>query len=146
MECPRWPVAVTMSGGKRVRYYLKTQRGVPATEVDEDGGKTILDRGRHEGRRVVEVFVLHPGGSIDRYQERARRKLGSNAIVSRTWLCETYHPGTSDGWGDDRYIPNPEEAIADADPAPEAVMLVLTGAEGDSDDNVDQLAELTARR
>ncbi len=125
-------------------YYLKTERGAQAPEIDSTTGEKILDRGRHEGRRVVEVFVLHPDNHIDRYEERTRRKLGSNAISSRTWLCQTYHPGASDAWGDDRYIPNPEEEIRVTDPAPQAVMLVLTGAEGDSATVVDQMAALSA--
>lgn len=129
-----------------MRYFLKTQRGQPATELDEATGAAILDRGRHEGRRVVEVFVLHPDGRIDRYQERARRKLGSNAIVSRTWLCETYLPDRPGRWGDDRYVPSPEEAIREADPAPEAVVLVLIGAEEDDAPILEQLTGLQARR
>lgn len=129
-----------------MRYFLKTQRGQPATELDEASGAAILTRGRHEGRRVVEVFVLQPDGRIDRYQERARRKLGSNAIVSRTWLCETYVPDRPDPWGDDRYIPSPEEAIREADPAPEAVVLVLIGAEEDDAPVIEQLSGLQARR
>ncbi len=126
-------------------YFLKTERGAQAPEIDADTGETILDRGRHEGRRVVEVFVLHPGGHIDRYEERTRRRLGSNAISSRTWLCQTYHPGQSDEWGDDRYIPNPEEEIRATDPAPQAIVLVLTGAEGDSQTVVDQVVALGTR-
>lgn len=125
-------------------YFLKTERGAHATEIDASAGEAILDRGRHEGRRVVEVFVMHPGGHIDRYEERTRRKLGSNAISSRTWLCQTYHPGESD-WGDDRYIPNPEEEIQTTDPAPQAVVLVLTGAEGDSQNIVEQMSSLGSR-
>lgn len=128
-----------------MKFLLKTQRGAPATEIDEGTGQTILARGRHEGRRVVEVFVLHPDGRIDRYLERARRKLGSNAIVSRTWLCETYHPEQTETWADDRYIPNPEEGIHEIEPAPEAVMLVLLGAEGDSEMNVEQLTASKTR-
>lgn len=129
-----------------MRYFLKTQRGQPVSELDEATGIAILDRGRHEGRRVVEVFVLHSDGRIDRYQERARRKLGSNAIVSRTWLCETYLPERLDRWGDDRYIPSPAEAIRDTEPAPEAVVLVLIGAEEDDAPVLEQLISLQARR
>ena len=129
-----------------MKYFVKSDRGNPAREVDADTGKSILDRGRHEGRRVVEVFVRQPGGEIDRYLERTRRKLGSNAISSRTWLCETYRPGSDEPWGNDRYVPNPEEAIQEAEPAPEAVMLVLTGAEGDSGANTEQLTGLGAPR
>jgi hypothetical protein len=127
-----------------VKYYLKTGRGTPAEEIDEATGAAILSKGRHEGRRVVEVFTLHPSGRIDRCVERPRRKLGSNAIVSRSWLCETYMPDDPEGWGDDRYIHDAEEAVTDADPAPEAVMLVLLGAEGDSDANVAQLQSVKA--
>jgi hypothetical protein len=126
-------------------YFLKTERGAQAPEIDASTGETILDRGRHEGRRVVEVFVLHSNGHIDRYEERTRRRLGSNAISSRTWLCQTYHPGESESWGDDRYIPNPEEEIRSTNPAPQAVVLVLTGAEGDSQTVVDQMVALGAR-
>jgi hypothetical protein len=129
-----------------VQYLLKTGRGVPASELAEPDGRKILKRGRHEGRRVVEVFVLHPDGHVDRYQERARRKLGSNAIISRTWLCETYSPGEDDAWGDDRYIPNPEESIEETEPAPDAVVLVLIGAENDEAHIVDQLTSLQSSR
>jgi hypothetical protein len=129
-----------------VRYFLKTERGQPARELDEATGHQILHRGRHEGRRVVELFVLHPDGRIDRYQERARRKLGSNAIVSRTWLVETYHPERPGHWSDDRYVPSPEEALAETEPAPEAVVLVLLGAEEDDEPVLAQLAALQAQR
>jgi hypothetical protein len=135
-------VVMATVGGRFVQFLLKTDRGVSASDLDEATGRKILKRGRHEGRRVVEVFVLHPGGEVDRYQERARRKLGSNAIISRTWLCETYSPGGDDEWGDDRYIPNPEEAIADTEPAPDAIVLVLIGAENDEAHIVEQLAAL----
>jgi len=144
----RWPAARASAhlGGNALKYFLKTDRGTPARETDAETGKTILDRGRYEGRRVVEVFVRQPGGEIDRYLERTRRKLGSNAISSRTWLCETYEADRAAPWGNDRYVPNPEEAIQEAEPSPEAVMLVLTGAEGDSDANVAQLSGLGAPR
>jgi hypothetical protein len=128
-----------------VSYFLKTERGAAAQELDATVGETILDRGRHEGRRVVEVYVLHQGGHIDRYEERTRRKLGSNAISSRTWLCQTFRPGQSEAWGDDRYIPNPEEEIRSQDPAPQAVVLVLTGAEHDTENIVEQMTSLGAR-
>jgi hypothetical protein len=95
---------------------------------------------------VVELFGLHPDGRIDRYQERARRKLGSNAIVSRTWLVETYHPERPGHWSDDRYVPSPEEALAETEPAPEAVVLVLLGAEEDDEPVLAQLAALQAQR
>ena len=130
----------------RVTYLLKTERGVPATEIDEAPGRAIFDRGRHQGRRVVEVFVLHPDGHIDRYEERSRRKLGSNAISSRTWLCQTYHSDGDDSWADDRYVPNPEEEILAIEPAPEAVMLVLSGAERDSEHIVEQMEQRLASR
>ena len=126
-------------------YFLKTERGAPAQELATAAGETILDRGRHEGRRVVEVYVLHVNGHIDRYEERTRRKLGSNAISSRTWLCQTFRPGQSEAWGDDRYIPNPEEEIHSQDPAPQAVVLVLTGAEHDTEHIVEQMTSLEAR-
>jgi hypothetical protein len=129
-----------------LKYLLKTERGTPAQELDEVEGQKILKRGRHQGRRVVEVYVLHPSGSIDRYEERARRKLGSNAIVARTWLCETYHPGETEDWGDERYIPNPEEAIDETEPKPEAVVLVLLGAEHDDHANVEQLTAIHSPR
>jgi hypothetical protein len=129
-----------------VKYLLKTDRGTPATELTEDDGQKILKRGRHQGRRVVEVYVRHITGSIDRYEERARRKLGSNAIANRTWLCETYHPGESDDWGDERYIPNPEETIEETDPQPDAVILVLLGAENDTEMNVEQLTAIESPR
>lgn len=123
-------------------YYLKTERGKPAEEIETESGKTILDRGRHEGRRVVEVFVLHRDGHIDRYEERARRKLGSNAISSRTWLCQTYNPAGPAPWTDDRYIPNPEQEIQEITPEPNGVVLVLTGAEKDEGQVVEQLETL----
>ncbi|MDI3339128.1 MAG: hypothetical protein QJR03_01210 [Sphaerobacter sp.] len=126
-----------------MRYYLKTARGTAAEEIDAATGEAILAKGRHEGRRVVEVFTLHASGRIDRCVERPRRKLGSNAIASRSWLCETYQPDQPEGWGDDRYVHDAAEAVADADP--EAVMLVLLGAEGDSEANVAQLQAVQAR-
>jgi hypothetical protein len=125
-----------------VKYLLKTERGTPAEEIEIADGEKIVRRGRHQGRRVVEVYVMHAAGVIDRYEERARRKLGSNAIAARTWLCETFRPGESEAWGDERYIPNPEEAIAETEPKPHAVMLVLLGAEHDDDANVEQLTAI----
>lgn len=127
-----------------MKYLLKTERGAAATAIDENLGFSILDRGRHEGRRVVEVFVLHPDGRIDRFEERTRRKLGSNAISSRTWLCQTYRPDQPELWGDDRYVPNPEEDIQSDTDELEAVVLVLTGAERDPDSTVAQLAGIKA--
>lgn len=128
-----------------MNYFLKSQRGAAAQEIEAATGETVLDRGRHEGRRVVEVYVLHPEGDIDRYEERTRRKLGSNAISSRTWLCQTLRAGTAGDWGSDRYIPNPEEEIHGQDPAPEAIVMVLTGAEHDTDHVIEQMAGLGAR-
>lgn len=129
-----------------MKYLLKMERGTSAEALDEADGQKILRRGRHQGRRVVEVYVLHPTGSIDRYEERARRRLGSNAIAARTWLCETYHPGESEEWGDERYIPNPEEAIDETDPRPDAIMMVLLGAEHDDAANVEQLTTIHSPR
>ncbi len=129
-----------------MRYLLKSGRGVPAEELEVADGEKIIRRGRHQGRRVVAVYVLHAGGVIDRYEERARRKLGSNAIAARTWLCETFKPGESETWGDERYIPNPEEAIEETEPKPEALLLVLLGAEHDDEANLEQLTALHASR
>lgn len=121
-----------------MQFLLKTSRAEPAHTIDEAVARQVLTRLRHEGRKLTEVFVLSPDGSIDRYQERTRRKLGSNAVASRTWLCET-----ADGaeWGNGRYIPEPAEAIDTAVPTPVAVVLVLNGAEGVSDIVVEQLRE-----
>lgn len=125
-------------------YYLKTERGKPAEEIESESGRAILDRGRHEGRKLAEVFVLHGDGHIDRYEERVRRKLGSNAISSRTWLCQTYSPAGPAPWTDDRYIPNPEQEIEEIIPAPSGVVLVLTGAERDDGQVIEQLQALDA--
>lgn len=125
-----------------MKYLLKDERGKPASELETADGEKIVRRGRHQGRRVVTVYVLHAGGVIDRYEERARRKLGSNAIAARTWLCETFKPGEAETWGDERYIPNPEEAIEETEPKPEAIMLVLLGAEHDDEANVEQLTAI----
>lgn len=125
-----------------MKYLLKSARGVPAEDLEVADGEKIVRRGRHQGRRIVAVYVLHAAGVLDRYEERARRKLGSNAIAARTWLCETYKPGESEDWGDERYIPNPEEAIAETEPRPRAILLVLLGAEHDDDANVEQLTAL----
>lgn len=124
-----------------VQFYLKSDRGADATEIDDATGRQILQRLRHEGRKLVEVFALNPDGLIDRYQERTRRKLGSNAVASRTWLCETAEPGGE--WGNGRYVPEPMEAM-DADPQPEAVVLVIAGGEGTPETILDQLHGLTA--
>jgi hypothetical protein len=124
-----------------VQFLLKTSRTDPATELDEAAGRQVLSRLRHEGRKLTEVFVLEADGSIDRYQERTRRKLGSNAVASRTWLCES---ADGDEWGNGRYIPEPSDAIDSTDPAPDTVVLVLTGAEGVSDAVVAQLRQRVA--
>jgi hypothetical protein len=118
---------------------MKPSRTDPASEIDEVTGQRVIKRLRHEGRKLIEVFVLEHDGSIDRYQERTRRKLGSNAVASRTWLCET---ADGDGWTNGRYIPEPAEAIAETDPAPLAVVLVLSGAEGSPESTVEQLRSL----
>ncbi len=123
-----------------MQFLLKTSRNDPAEAMDSQEAQEVLKRLRHQGRKLVEVFVLGAAGTIDRYQERTRRKLGSNAIASRTWLCETAE-GT--GWGDGRYIPEPQEAIDDMDPAPTAVVLVLMGAEN-PEAIVEQLQSLPA--
>ncbi len=127
-----------------MKYLLKDERGKAASELGTEEGEKIIRRGRHQGRRVVEVYVLHTSGVIDRYEERARRRLGSNAIAARTWLCETFKPGESEAWGDERYIPNPEEAIEETEPKPDALMLVLLGAENDDDANVEQLNSISS--
>ncbi len=129
-----------------MNYYLKTEQEAPATETDEETGKAILSRGRHEGRRIVELFLLYADGRIDRCQERARRRLGSNAVISRTWLCETYQPGQAVVWANDRYVPNPEEAIHELPETPDAVVLVLLGAETHPESTVQQLETLHAPR
>jgi hypothetical protein len=126
-------------------FLLKTARSAPAEPVDDATGRQVLQRLRHEGRKLVEVFVLTADGRIDRFQERARRKLGSNAIASRTWLCETAQAGDSD-WGDGRYIPEPLDAIEALPETPPAVVLVLAGAEGAADDVVAQLRAQAAAR
>ena len=109
-----------------MNYYLKTSRGEDADNTDEKTATNILKRLRHQGRKLTEIYVLEDDGGIDRYQERTRRRLGSNAIASRTWLCESLGSGD---WEDGRYIPEPQEAIGEMDPPPTAVLLVLQGAE-----------------
>ena len=109
-----------------MNYYLKTDRGADADVTDEKTATNILKRLRHQGRKLTEIYVLEDDGGIDRYQERTRRRLGSNAIASRTWLCESLGDGD---WEDGRYIPEPQEAIGEMDPQPTAVVLVLQGAE-----------------
>lgn len=123
-----------------MQFYLKESRTEPASEIEESTGQQVIKRLRHEGRKLLEVFVLEHDGSIDRYQERTRRKLGSNAVASRTWLCET---ALEDGnWGNGRYIPEPADAIAETDPPPTAVVLILTGAEGDAEATLERLRSL----
>lgn len=107
-------------------FYLKTERGVDAELIDEKTARNVLKRLRHQGRRLVQIFVLTADGTIECYQERTRRKLGSNAIASRTWLCETV---TDEDWTDGHYVPEPQEAIDEMDPEPSAVVLVLQGAD-----------------
>lgn len=123
-----------------MQFLLKTSRNDPAESIDDQDAQNVLKRLRHEGRKLVEVFVLGSDGTIDRYQERTRRKLGSNAIASRTWLCETVE---DDGWSDGRYIPEPLEAIDDMDPEPAAAVLVLLGAEN-PESTIEQLHSLLA--
>lgn len=122
-----------------MQFFLKLSRTEPAETVDEPTGRQVIQRLRHEGRKVTEVYVRHTDGTIDRYQERTRRRLGSNAVASRTWLCEMLQDGS---WGNGRYIPEPAEAIDEADPQASAVVLVLTGAEGVPDAVVEQLSAL----
>jgi len=123
-----------------VQFLLKTTRNDPAELMETQEAQDVLKRLRHQGRKLVEVFVLAADGTIDRYQERTRRKLGSNAIASRTWLCET---AEGDGWGDGRYIPEPLEAIDDMNPKPTAAVLVLMGAENPQA-TIEQLQSLPA--
>ncbi|CAN5542792.1 hypothetical protein BH24CHL1_BH24CHL1_04270 [soil metagenome] len=123
-----------------MQFLLKTTRNDPAELMETQEAQDVLKRLRHQGRKLVEVFVLAADGTIDRYQERTRRKLGSNAIASRTWLCET---AEGDGWGDGRYIPEPLEAIDDMNPKPTAAVLVLMGAENPQA-TIEQLQSLPA--
>jgi hypothetical protein len=125
-----------------VQFLLKSSRTDPAEALDANEARQVLERLRYQGRKLVEVFVLSADGMIDRYQERTRRKLGSNAIASRTWLCETAADGE---WTDGRYIPEPIEAIDAMDPEPLAVVLVLMGAESAPESTVSQLEGMTAR-
>ena len=122
-----------------MQFLLKTSRSDPAEPLDASDAQGVLKRLRHQGRKLVEVFVIGADGSVDRYQERTRRKLGSNAIASRTWLCET---SDGDDWTDGRYIPEPLEAIHDMDPEPNAVILVLMGAEGSPESTIEQLRSI----
>lgn len=117
-------------------YLLKTDRTAPADALDEERAREVLTRGRHEGRKLVEVFVLGADGAIDRFQERTRRRLGSNAIASRTWLCETAEGAE---WVNGRYIPEPIDAIGEMDPPPVTVVLILQGADSAPETTVEQL-------
>ena len=123
----------------QLRFLLKSSRSEPAADIDETTGHHVLERLRHEGRKLIEVFVLSPDGTVDRYQERTRRRLGSNAVASRTWLCETEASGE---WANGRYIPEPVEAFDAMDPPPAAVVLVLAGAEGEPETTVEQMRAL----
>ena len=125
-----------------MNYYLKTDRGADAGETDEKTATNVLKRLRHQGRKMTEIYVLEEDGGIDRYQERTRRRLGSNAIASRTWLCESLGDGD---WEDGRYIPEPQEAIDQMDPPAVAVVLVLQGAEA-PEEIVPQLSALALAR
>ncbi|HMM41079.1 MAG TPA: hypothetical protein PKA95_04175 [Thermomicrobiales bacterium] len=119
-----------------MQFYLKSDKADPATEIGEAEGRQILKRLRSAGRKIVDIYVLEADGKIDRYQERTRRKLGSNAIASRTWLCET---AEGDEWVNGRYVPEPLEAIDETEPTPLAVVLVFTGAESMPETIVEQL-------
>lgn len=125
-----------MTTGGIVHFYLKSDKADPATEIGETEGRQILKRLRQAGRKIVEIYVLETDGSIDRYQERTRRKLGSNAIASRTWLCETAYDSE---WTNGRYVPEPLEAIDETEPSPLAVVLVLSGAESMPETIIEQL-------
>jgi hypothetical protein len=127
----------------RVQFLLKTSRTEPAEGVSNDEGRQVLKRLKYQGRKLVEVFVLAEDGSLDRFQERTRRRLGSNAVASRTWLCET---AQGDDWGNGRYIPDPLDAIEQADPAASTVVLILAGAEGDPEAVIEQLQESPTAR
>lgn len=122
-----------------MQFLLKTSRTEPAETVSADEGQQVLKRLRYQGRKLVEVFVRAEDGTIDRFQERTRRRLGSNAVASRTWLCET---AQGDEWGNGRYIPEPLDAIENADPPVSVVVLVLAGAEGAPETVLEQLEEL----
>jgi hypothetical protein len=125
----------------QLRFLLKSSRSEPAIDIDDATGRQVLQRLRHEGRKLIEVFVLGADGQIDRYQERTRRKLGSNAVASRTWLCETDAAGE---WINGRYIPEPADAFEAMDPPPAAVVLILAGAESEPESTVSQLRSLVA--
>lgn len=122
-----------------MQFYLKSDKADPATEISETEGRQVLKRLRQAGRKIVDIYALEADGKIDRYQERTRRKLGSNAIASRTWLCET---ADGDEWVNGRYVPEPIDAIDETVPTPLAVVLVLTGAESMPETIVEQLASI----
>ncbi len=126
--------------GEPVNFYLKLSRDEDASPIEEKRARTVLKQLRYQGRKLKEIYVVSGDGTIDRFQERTRRKLGSNAIASRTWLCETL---SNMEWLDGRYIPDPEESIFEMDPSPAAVMLVLQGAES-PESIVDQLSRIPA--
>ncbi|HQZ89903.1 MAG TPA: hypothetical protein PLR44_07605 [Thermomicrobiales bacterium] len=128
-----------MTTGGIVQFYLKSDKIDPAAEIGEVEGRQILKRLRQAGRKVVDIYALEADGKIDRYQERTRRKLGSNAIASRTWLCET---AEGEEWANGRYVPEPIEAIDETEPTPLAVVLVLSGAESMPETIVEQLQGL----
>lgn len=122
-----------------MQFYLKSDKADPATEISETEGRQVLKRLRQAGRKIVDIYALEADGKIDRYQERTRRKLGSNAIASRTWLCET---ADGDEWVNGRYVPEPIDAIDETVPTPLAVVLVLTGAESMPETIVEQLVSI----
>lgn len=119
-----------------MQFYLKSDKADLAAEISATEGREILKRLRSVGRKIVDIYALEADGKIDRYQERSRRRLGSNAIASRTWLCET---ADGDEWINGRYVPEPIDAIDETEPTPLAVVLVLTGAESMPETIVEQL-------
>lgn len=119
-----------------MQFYLKSDKADLAAEISATEGREILRRLRSVGRKIVDIYALEADGKIDRYQERSRRRLGSNAIASRTWLCET---ADGDEWINGRYVPEPIDAIDETEPTPLAVVLVLTGAESMPETIVEQL-------
>lgn len=121
-----------------MQFYLKDAKGADAQPIDEKDAQNVLKRLRYQGRKLVEIYVLGEGGKIDRFQERTRRKLGSNAIASRTWLCETLNVSE---WVDGRYVQDPPEAIGEMEPVPTAVVLILQGADA-PEEVVPQLEEM----
>ncbi|MEZ4572041.1 MAG: hypothetical protein R2849_17290 [Thermomicrobiales bacterium] len=109
-----------------MNYYLKTDRGADAETIEEKTATNILKRLRHRGRKMTEIYVLEEDGGIDRYQERTRRRLGSNAIASRTWLCESLATATGKTAATSR---NPRNRSTRWTSPAVAVVLVLQGAE-----------------